>query len=340
MRLATYNTEWFSNLFDEDGQMRADDQWSARWNVTRADQLAALTHVFGALEADAILVVEAPDLSRNRDGGAALERFAQHAGLRARKALSGFANDTQQELILLYDPDVMDARHDPLTLGGPRFDTEFHIDLDIDAQEDRVVWSKPPLEAALDTALGPLRLIGVHAKSKAPHGATNPDDEIRIAIANRRKQLAQCIWLRNRVEGHLNAGDALVVMGDFNDGPGLDKYEALFGRSGIEIVLGEDPERTLFDPHAKAALQSRIAAAPTTARFFNRDTDRYLCALLDYIMISPNLRKAAQGWRIWHPFDDPHCWGDETLRTALLTASDHFPVTLDLGSGPLTAAQS
>jgi endonuclease/exonuclease/phosphatase family metal-dependent hydrolase len=28
--------------------------------------------------------------------------------------------------------------------------------------------------------------------------------------------------------------------------------------------------------------------------------------------------------------DDPECWADPGLRDALLTASDHFPVTLDL----------
>jgi hypothetical protein len=28
-----------------------------------------------------------------------------------------------------------------------------------------------------------------------------------FAIANRRKQLAQCIWLRRRIEAHLAAGD-------------------------------------------------------------------------------------------------------------------------------------
>jgi len=28
--------------------------------------------------------------------------------------------------------------------------------------------------------------------------------------------------------------------------------------------------------------------------------------------------------------DDPECWGDAALRDALITASDHFPVTIDL----------
>lgn len=340
MRIATYNVEWFANLFDEAGQLLDDEGLSGRQDVRRADQIAALGHVFRAIDADAVLVVEAPDSSRHRNGNTALETFAARFGLRARKALQGFTNHTQQELMLLYDPDLMEARHDPR--GGetgkkgspdaPRFDGTFRIDLDIDATEDLVTFSKPPLEVELETYRRSLRLIGVHVKSKAPHGARDRDDLMRIAIANRRKQLAQCIWLRQRVDAHLDAGDDLIVLGDFNDGPGLDEYEKLFGRSGVEIVMGKDaPEgRRLFDPHAARALQSRIAAQPTTARFFLKDEDRYLSALLDYIMVGPALRPKARRWRIWHPFDDPQCWGDAALRDALLTASDHFPVTLDL----------
>ena len=236
--------------------------------------------------------------------------------------------------MLLYDPGVITARHDPLDRGAPRFDTANRIDLDIDATEDVVVFSKPPLELALDTPLGPMRMIGVHVKSKAPHGARDADHAMKIAIANRRKQLAQCIWLRRRITAHLAAGEALVVLGDLNDGPGLDIHEALFGRSGVEIVMGwgEGPGGLMFDPHAARALERRIVAAPTTARFYIASEGRYLSALLDYVMVSPGLRPAARHWRVWHPFEDPGCWDDAALRAALLAASDHFPVTLDLSA--------
>jgi endonuclease/exonuclease/phosphatase family metal-dependent hydrolase len=332
LRIATYNVEWFHALFDDDGRVLSDNQWSARHDVTRGQQVAALGRVFRALDADAVLVVEAPDISRHRNGAVALANFAEAAGIRAREVAFGFANDTQQELMLLYDPEVITARHDPLDSGAPRFDTEYRIDLDIDATEDVVVFSKPPLELALDTPLGPVRMIGVHLKSKAPHGAQDPDHAMKIAIANRRKQLAQCIWLSRRITAHLEAGEALVVLGDLNDGPGLDIYEELFGRSGVEIVMGwgEGSGALMFDPHAAKALERRIVAAPTTARFYIAAEGRYLSALLDYVMVSPGLRAIARHWRVWHPFEDPGCWEDVALRAALLAASDHFPVTLDL----------
>ncbi|SDN46229.1 Endonuclease/Exonuclease/phosphatase family protein [Lutimaribacter pacificus] len=340
MRIATYNVEWFNNLFDDQGGVLDNRGWSGRHDVRRTDQLAALGIVFTALNADAIMVIEAPDHNGRRTTVPALENFAGYFDLRARKAVMGFPNDTQQEIALLYDPDTMSARHDPLgdptgkkgDPGSPRFDGVFRIDLDIDATEDLVRFSKPPLELAIETVSGrSLRMIGAHLKSKAPHGAQNRDEVMRMAIANRRKQLAQAIWLRGRVDEHLARGESLILLGDLNDGPGLDEYEDLFGRSSVEIVMGTEGHQPLCDPHAHRALQQRIGAMPTSARFYLSTEKRYLQALLDYIMISEDLRALEPRWRIWHPFDDPVCWSTPELRDALITASDHFPVTLDIG---------
>ncbi|MEM8629693.1 MAG: endonuclease/exonuclease/phosphatase family protein [Pseudomonadota bacterium] len=342
MRIATYNVEWFDALFARDGRLLEDGEWSRRHNVTRGDQLGALGLVFTALDADAVMIVEAPDQSRHRDSEAMLETFAAHYGIRARKAEVGFGNDTQQEIALLYDPDILTVRFDPIgpvtgpegRRDAPRFDGVFRYDLDVDASPELIRWSKPPLELAIDVVGGgALRMIGVHAKSKAPHGAKTQGEIIRTSIENRRKQLAQCIWLRQRIDGHLDTGDPLIVLGDLNDGPGLDEYERLFGRSGVEIVLGEG-DRKLIDPHADAGLRGRFGAVPTSARFFNRDSGRYLSVLLDYVMVSPDLAPRASDWRIWHPFDDPVCFRSPQLREALLTASDHFPVSVELADLP------
>ncbi|MGR3550395.1 endonuclease/exonuclease/phosphatase family protein [Pseudooceanicola sp.] len=334
MRLASYNVEWFDALFTDDGGLADTDAWSRRRDVTRRQQIEALERVFRAIDADAIMVIEAPDHSARRSGIRALETFAQAFDLRTSRAVIGFPNQTQQEIALLYDPATMEVTHDPQGMTGtpdaPRFDGVFHIDLDVDAAADEVVFSKPPLELSVRTAHGTaLRLLGVHLKSKAPHGAETRDDVMRLSIANRRKQLAQAIWLRRRIEAHLERGESLILMGDLNDGPGLDEYEDLFGRSSVEIVMGEAP-LALHDPHARQALVRKLSAAPTSARFFIQPEQRYLQALLDYIMLSPDLMDHAPRWRIWHPFDDPECWSSPDLRAALIAASDHFPVVLDI----------
>jgi hypothetical protein len=342
LRLATYNVEWFNALFDDDGVLLADGQPSARYRVTRADQLTALGIVFTAMDADGVMIIEAPDTGSRRLTTRALESFAAHFGLRTSQALHGFTSETEQEIAFLYDPARIEAAHHPLGAppahadpkGVPRFDGVFWHDLNVDARPERIRFSKPPLEVAMtDRATGQaMRLIGVHAKSKAPYGARNPAEVIRIAIENRRKQLAQCLWLRARVETHLSQGDALIVMGDFNDGPGLDEYEALFGKSGVEIVMGTDgpPALQMHEPHAQMVLGRKVGVTPSSARFYDRTHQRYFSALLDFILVSKTLKDQALRWRIWHPLDDPTCWRTPELRDALLAASDHFPVTLDL----------
>jgi endonuclease/exonuclease/phosphatase family metal-dependent hydrolase len=334
VRIACYNVEWFDRLFDDAGTLLRDKRWSGRRDVTRAQQAKALGKVFKAIDADAIMIIEAPDDHDGRDGEKALEAFAKAYGLRTNKALIGFTNTTQQEIALLYDPTKLTALHDPigeLDSVVPRFDGTYEIDLDIDKRADSVTFSKAPLELSIETKTGTkLRMIGAHLKSKAPHGAHNRDEVMRFSIANRRKQLAQAVWLRARIEEHLSADEHLMLLGDLNDGPGLDEYENLFGRSSVEIILGEAGSPCLYDPHAAYALARKIGGSATTSRFLLRQQNRYLQALLDYIMVSADLRTKAKGWRIWHPFDDPECWNNTTLRDALLTASDHFPVTLDI----------
>ena len=341
MRIATYNIEWFNSLFDDDGNMLIDGEWSSRYNITRQDQITAIGIVLTALDADAIMVIEAPDHNGKRATVPALENFARFMNLRARRAVVGFENHTQQEIALMYDPDVLTCAHDPQgrptgkkgSTEAPRFDGVFRIDLDIDNNHDLVEFSKPPLELSCTTSAGfAFRMIGAHLKSKAPHGARTHDEIMRMAIANRRKQQAQAVWLRQRVEQYMEAGEPLIVMGDLNDGPGLDEYEHLFGRSSVEIITGEggNERHLLYDPHARRALTRKIGAMSTTARFYLSSEKRYLQALLDYIMVSPDLAAKGPEWRIWHPFDDPRCWKVPELRDALITASDHFPVTMDV----------
>lgn len=340
LRLASYNVEWFNALFDDRGRILEDNEWSSRYQTTRRDQLGALAIVFSAMDADGVMIIEGPDQGTKRSTVRALENFARHFGLRCREAIMGFASETEQEIAFLYDPDRITARHLPLgepaptagSGGAPRFDTTLRADLDLDGVEEAIRFSKPPLELAVVAHDRHIRLIGVHAKSKAPHGQVTPTEFSRISIENRRKQLAECQWLRRRIDSHLAMQDSLVVMGDFNDGPGLDDYEKLFGHSGVEIAMGLErpPDMRMFDPHACMALAQRTGISPTTARFWLAPQKRYFEALLDFIMVSPDLAATRPDWRIWHPFNDPGVMAVPELRDALLTASDHFPVTIDL----------
>lgn len=343
LRIATYNIEWFTNLFGRHDRLLDDDEWSSRYKVKRKDQLAAIARVLKAVDADAIMVIEAPDTGGDRNSVRALQNFAEAYGLRTSRALSGFESHTRQEITLLYNPDMLEAKHAPQGLRAdgrqvqhaPRFDSKFK-----DATTGEIyTFSKPPLEVAMrhKPSGKALRLIGVHAKSKAVHGEKDKAVALKIAIANRKKQLAQCHWIRQRVTDHLAQGESLIVLGDFNDGPKHENHdrcleaEPCFQEAGVEVVLGDaaTPETHLKDPNARLWLDPMQGWALSSARFYHAGLKWYVNTLLDYVMLSPDLAMAAS-WRIYHPFDDPVCYANETLKNALLTASDHFPVVVEL----------
>ncbi|MEL7154058.1 MAG: endonuclease/exonuclease/phosphatase family protein, partial [Pseudomonadota bacterium] len=347
-RTSRHSMSRFAGLFDDDNRLLADERWSAMQDVPRKRQAAAIASVLRRVNADVFAIIEAPDTGSKSDCVKALEGFAETNGLRQSRALTGFPSDTEQEIALLYDPAVISAEHRPvgtvLDLAdaerglmdeiAPRFDSVYPLDLDGDGKIDLHRFSKPPLESVLTCARSGVsfRLIAVHAKSKAPHGAETPDEVFRISLMNRRKQLAQCAWLRSRIEEHLDAGEDVIALGDFNDGPGMDRYERIFGRSGVEIVMGSvgEPERILRNPFARRG-KPPYGSRPSTARFYKRDTKTYLNALIDFIMISPAFAdRSDPAWRIWHPFDDEECYADDAFRQDLLDASDHFPVSVEL----------
>ena len=348
LRLACYNIAWFSRLFDQHNRLVDDLEWSALYNISRRRQAAAIAEVLSRVDADCFAIVEAPNNGHRQSTVAQLERFAAHFGLRQRAALIGFTNPTDQEIALLFDPDRISAEHAPigellgeamaesgeLPFGSPRFDGVFPADLDGDGTIERHHFSKPPLEAVVtDLATGEsFRMISVHLKSKSPRGAGSPAQARRRGLENRAKQYAQAVWLRTRLEEHMAAGEDVIVLGDFNDGPGFDKLERVNGRSSVDLVIGNSarPDTLLASSFAGQGTTSD-RARPSTARFYDDRTRVYLNALIDFIMLTPSLAARAQpSWRIWHPFEDAKCFDDESLREALKDASDHFPVSVDL----------
>ena len=81
-------------------------------------------------------------------------------------------------------------------------------------------------------------------------GDANLNRQSPIAVNNWPKRyLSEGAWL--------DIGAEVIVLGDLNDGPGLDVYEELFSRSSVEIIMGQSqgPEKQLFDPHAMQMIE-------------------------------------------------------------------------------------
>ena len=117
-------------------------------------------------------------------------------------------------------------------------------------------------------------------------------------------------------------------MGDVNDGPGFDYYESRFGKSAVELIIGDIFNRqTLLQYHLGRPVFGRFGWEPSSARFRDNYTDDLVNALIDHIIVSPDFATNGDSpTKVWNPFQLQEA---EPLKSQLLAASDHFPVTFD-----------
>lgn len=329
LRICTYNIEHFDRLF-----VHGDNQLA---NTAEAQaKINALRQVLQLIDADLIGIVEAPNTKADgtEDTVIRLQNFANAIGLRADQALIGFTSDGSQEIAVLHDAAVQ-VQHQP---GGqaddsenPPFDDQFLFDTDDDTIREIYTHYRPPLEISVNGGGHQFRLIVAHTKSK---GIFNSVDIVHWELENqrsRRKLLAECTWIRRRVDEWMEQGLEVIVMGDFNDGPGMDFYEQQLGKSAMEIVMGDifRPDRILRNLAPRPAWRRNDGGwKPSTARFRDRLTEDYVSVMIDHVMHSAGLPVAPNNpHRIWNPFEDDSL---EAMRQTFTDASDHFPVTLDL----------
>lgn len=334
LRICSYNIEWLDELFASDNTFSIpNDVEARRQNERRRD---AIKTVLETLDADLIGIVEAPNTSQGgtKKTVACLQHLAGQFGLRTRKAITGFPSAGRQELAVLYDPGKVTLRHDPEgtnSRSNPRFTSSFTDDADGDGIKENYKHYRPPLEAKVTRSDGGanFHLMLAHTKSKGIFSRNDWVHWQRESERNRRKLFAECRSVRRRVDEWLDKGRHIVVMGDINDGPGMDVTEALFGCSAVEIVIGDifEPERILKS-HSGRPEWGRYGWEPASASFKDPFTQDYVNVLIDHVLVSQNLPVAnAAAQRIWNPFQSEQA---KPIKEALLQASDHFPVTLDL----------
>ena len=342
MRFAAYNIEHFDRAFTNQNQLELDHK---RQRKDPMPQIEAVAKVLAHIDADLIGITEAPNTARSAGGVkstvACLEAFAAHAGLRARKAVFGF-NASTQEIAVLYDPDALDVTHKPSGVAGskksPRFDEPFLYDADEDGLQELHKHDRPPLEVHVERKDGgaPIDLFVVHAKSKGIFNSVDLVHLERTSRKNRLRLFAQAASIRDRVERRLAEDAHVMVMGDINDGPGMDEHEAKFGRSAVEIIMGDlfEPEKILRC-YAGRPKWKRFGWVPSTTRFYDQITEDPINAMIDLIMTSQSIHPLGESaYKIWNPYE---MWtkaqrsSDENsaLSDALRSASDHFPVSFD-----------
>lgn len=190
-----------------------------------------------------------------------------------------------------------------------------------------------------------LKIIIVHTKSKVSELKTKSQwenreaDAVLSALSSRQKLSAEVYRLREYIEQQLappNQSEALVVMGDFNDGPLAEEMEREFLLHNIiDELVGSiiTPSRVL-----KYAMTPSTLEVSTTTEFPNPFKDNEITReLIDHILLSPGVWRGGSGFALVEDscqveeavfqafFDDT---GEERVRQ--LRPSDHKPVSTQL----------
>jgi hypothetical protein len=329
VRLCTYNVEWFDDAFSPNNNLRPEAKWQQK--------AAAIAEVIRKVDPDLVTILEGPGTtaSSGKSTVACLEGFAAQFNLRQSKTMMGFPSQGRQEIALMFDPLKVTAEHKPggstTSRTNPPFDDEFRYDSDEDGVYEIYKHYRPPMEMRVNVLADNTEfwLIAVHAKSKGIFSNNDMLHYEREEERNRRKLFAETGHVRLRVDEWLKKGRRVVVTGDINDGPGMDAAEFRFGRSAVEIVMGD-----LFEPDgilrswAGRPKWGQYGFEPSSARFTDRFTEDPINVLIDHILASSAIAVAGKSAHIiWNPYQNDLA---KAFKSDLLKAADHFPVTLDL----------
>ncbi len=209
--------------------------------------------------------------------------------------------------------------------------TPWQVDIDSDGVKEEFRWERKPLEAVFCIGNdGPdFRVILVHTKSKGVFTVTDLHHYQKLAMGNRKRLVAQAQRLRQRMDALLaeDSRQPLIVMGDMNDGPGLDAFEQLLGYSFVETVMGSvfQPDKIFRNTLWWMTQQKKTRDELWTADF----PDPIVSApfgmrhrvWIDHILVSPDMLKTDNPLRLVKQS------GTVAPKTkAARDASDHFPI--------------
>ena len=128
----------------------------------------------------------------------------------------------------------------------------------------------------------------------------------------------------------------VVVMGDINDGAGMDYYERRFSRSAVELLMGDPWEQDLqmknVLPKPKLGSKGWI---PYSSDFRDTLTEFRVNVLIDHMLVSRNVK--VSNAKVWNPHlkSNSSDAGIQSVKSELDSASDHYPVMATLEMAPI-----
>jgi len=315
IRVCSFNVEWMNDWFVSGLGPAAfkptfREKDSAYVNDTNATATRTAA-VIRAIDPDIIGIQEAP--SRQEE----LELFvatylADGNGQPLYKAILGDSG-AAQKLAVLYKPgsvtSAMLAPHADITnLIDP-----WMSDIDGNAVLEEYHFTRTPL--VVNATFGPrqLQLIISHTKSNFINNGrqmwNDPQQRqnyIVTALKDRRRISSEAMRIRTYIDSVLakTPGANLIVMGDMNDGPGLDYFESTFlTHNVVDILFGSQFKPEWAFRHAQHDMSETDRYTAVFDDFVENINGKRV--LLDHIMLSPGLsagglRKVPESGAVHH----------------------------------------
>jgi endonuclease/exonuclease/phosphatase family metal-dependent hydrolase len=337
LRICSINAEWMNDWFTPDSQPAAfRPQFTRDGEVNdTAETAGRLAAMIQEIQPDVVAIQEAPSRS------AELGLFVQDFLADAFDYLLGDSGGAQK-LGLLYNPATVEsaglAPHSEVQdLIDP-----WDADVDGDAIIDEYAFTRTPLAVNVTAGGVAFQVIGAHTKSNFINQGrelwedpSTRQNYVVGALKNRRRISSEGMRIRRYLDRRLDDDPdaAIIVLGDLNDGPGMDYFEEKYLSHNVtDIIVGSafTPERIFFHAQHDVPADERYTAVfedfvptPETKRL-----------LLDHVLLSPalagtdGLHKIDGSGAVRHAEYDAQLVDDGTRRQDRPT--DHRPVSVDL----------
>lgn len=340
IKVAAINAEWMNDWFTSDAQAPAfrptferDGQSNTTDRTTR--RLAGLIR---QIDADVVAIEEAP--SRAAEMALFIDTYLADNGV-ARYRF--FLSDTgqSQKLALLYKPGAVTAQLTLHTAVQELIDP-WQCDVDGDAVLNEYEFARAPLVVDVQVGPHPLRVIVMHTKSNFINygrqlweNLATRQQYVVASLQNRRRISAEAMHTRRYLEKLVreNRQAEVIVLGDLNDGPGMDYFEELYlTHSVTDILFGSAYEPELLFAHAQHDVPVEERYTAIFDDFVTREHGKHL--LLDHILLSPaltrreRLKRVAGSGRVHHKE-----WNEQVVNQGRKREDrpcDHRPVSVEI----------
>lgn len=339
LKVAVYNVEWMTRLFNSSGELKTSGAEAAR-----AEKLA---RIVDKMSPDILGIVEGPDttVSGSRIASKQIQQWAAAHGLHASyKGVHGFPSNGQQELCALYRSDKIKVEFKPEKRKSKHpFNEQFLVDTSDTLIKEAYKHYRAPLEMRVLSLASPAkevaRVIVAHTKSKGIFDSVDIARFEQLSERNRKKLYAECLSIRERCDQWLTDEPKrnVVVMGDINDGAGMDYYERRFSRSAVELLMGDpwEPEIQLKHVLNKPKIGSK-GWTPYSSDFRDTITEFTVNVLIDHILVSRNV--GVSDATVWNPHlkSNDNNTDIHDVEDDLDSAADHYPVMATLDMTPIS----